>query len=318
LNGAYVTATRESRDQIIGNDLIATSRGVSADRLNDLFSEYQAVLPGLALFVKAFENGPAFFEYGSVVELLKALVERNDYESASAGDFAIFNSGPDAFLALYSVGFIGISDKSVDRYQFCHDGALANVSEIEMQRTVVVHPCYWQALNLNSPSDESSSLVIEVDDEVEDKFIRPEKTERVAHVKDIRTKQLGQVLEQLPTIELGSAGYSEFEDWVNRAVKIIFAGKLSNVQFKPNPGNIQQRDIVATNLSPDGFWRRILEDYETRQVVIEVKNFAELGRDDFRQMLSYMGGSYGRLGIVFYRPESEGMTAHERDWHQEI
>ncbi len=318
LNGAYVTATRENRDQIIGNDLVATSRGVSADRLNDLFSEYQTVLPELALFVKAFENGPAFFAYGSVVELLKVLVRRNDYESSSAGDFAIFNSGPDAFLALYSVGFVGIRDKSVDHYQFCHDGALANVSEIEMERAVVVPPCYWQALNLNSPADESSSLVIEVDDEVEDKFIRPEKAERVAHVKDIRTKHLGQVLEQLPKIELGREGYSEFEDWVNRAVKIIFAGKLGNVEFKPNQGDVQQRDIVATNLSPNGFWRRVLEDYETRHVIIEVKNYTELGRDDFRQMLSYMGGFYGRLGIVIYRSESEGMTVHERAWLQEI
>src|SRR6266849_266620 len=67
-----------------------------------------------------------------------------------------------------------------------------------------------------------------------------------------------------------------------------------------------------------GFWRRVFEDYESRQVTVEVKNYIEIGRDDFRQMLSYLSGAYGRFGIIVYRTESEGMTDKERAWLQEI
>jgi len=81
---------------------------------------------------------------------------------------------------------------------------------------------------------------------------------------------------------------------------------------------VQQRDIVATNVAQTGFWRRVFEDYETRQVTVEVKNYVEIGRDDFRQMLSYASGPYGRFGVIVYRTESEGMTDKERAWLQEI
>jgi hypothetical protein len=317
LNSAYVLAVRQGRRQIIDEDVLSSSRGISAERLDDLLKEYDTVFPGLRLFVRVFDNQSAFNSYGEVIALLEGAIKTERYESPVAADFALFGSAQEAFLALYSVGFLGLKDAASDHYHFCHDGASANLLTIEEQRNVAVHPCYWRALNAEVAVGRES-IVIEADDEAEEPGVLPESAKRVAHVQDVRTKRLGQVLEELPKIEIGQAGYSAFEDWVLRAVKMLFAGKLANIQFKPNAGNVQQRDIVARNVAPTGFWRRVFEDYETRQVTVEVKNYVELGRDDFRQMLSYSSGPYGRFGLIVYRTESEGMTERERAWLQEM
>jgi len=317
LNSAYVLAVRQGRHQIVDDDIASTSRSISADRLDDLLKEYDTVFPGLGLFVRVFENQPAFNHYAAILNLLEHAIKGERYESRLAVDFALFGSAQEAFLALYSVGFVGLRDATSDHYHFCHDGASANLLSIEPQRTVAIHPCYWRALNADAEVGEDS-IVIQADDEVEEAGIIPESSERVAHVRDVRTRRLGQVLEELPQIEIGHAGASAFEDWVLRAVRMLFAGKLMNTQFKPNSGNVQQRDVVATNVAQTGFWRRVFEDYESRQVTVEVKNYIEIGRDDFRQMLSYLSGAYGRFGIIVYRTESEGMTDKERAWLQEI
>lgn len=317
LNGAYQLAARQGRHHIIDDDIISTSRGISADRLDDLLKEYDTVFPGLGLFVHVFENQPAFSTYGGTCDLLDQALKNERYESRETADFALFGSPQEAFFALYSVGFLGLKDAASEHYHFCHDGAPANLLSIEPPRAVAIHPCYWRALNAQVDTDHDS-IIIEADDEVEEAGVIPESGERVAHFSDLRMKRLGQVLEDLPRIELGHAGAPIFEEWVLRAVRMLFAGKLANVQFKPNSGNVQQRDIVGTNVARTGFWRRVFEDYETRQVTIEVKNYIELGRDDFRQALSYASGVYGRFALIVYRTESEGMTDRERAWLQEI
>src|SRR5206468_2614020 len=98
----------------------------------------------------------------------------------------------------------------------------------------------------------------------------------------------------------------------------LFSGLLVNPELKPNQVAVQRRDIVATNMATGGFWRRIREDYESRQIVIEVKNYAELKPDDFRQVLSYSGRDYGRFSLIVNRAETEGLGDGERGWIREM
>ncbi len=79
-----------------------------------------------------------------------------------------------------------------------------------------------------------------------------------------------------------------------------------------------QRDIVATNMAPSGFWRRIYEDFGTRQMIFEVKNYESIRLDDYRQLLSYTGGPYGRFAVIVSRTSSEGVTETEREWIREM
>jgi hypothetical protein len=52
--------------------------------------------------------------------------------------------------------------------------------------------------------------------------------------------------------------------------------------------------------------------------VFEVKNYASLKADDFRQVLSYTTGEYGRFGIIVYRSEAEWPSTMEQGWIREL
>jgi hypothetical protein len=93
---------------------------------------------------------------------------------------------------------------------------------------------------------------------------------------------------------------------------------LNNIQPKPNPGAVQQRDIVATNTGAGPFWRRVLADFHARQLIFETKNYDQLKIDDYRQALSYKGGAYGSFAVLISRSENEGMSEHERAWLLEM
>lgn len=77
---------------------------------------------------------------------------------------------------------------------------------------------------------------------------------------------------------------------------------------------IQQRDVVATNMATVGFWKRILEDYKSRQVIFEVKNYEEIQPDDFRQALSYSSGEYGQFVVLVSRTNNELVSEREKGW----
>jgi hypothetical protein len=102
-------------------------------------------------------------------------------------------------------------------------------------------------------------------------------------------------------------------------VRVIFAAQLTNIELHPNGSSIQRRDVVATNLGRSEFWNRVLQDYGMRQVVFEVKNYRELGPDEYRQMLSYLTGEYGRAGFIITRDDNENLLAdRELPWMREL
>lgn len=309
LNQSYVNACREGRDRIIESDVEAAAKTISHDRLEDLLKEYDEVLPGLKSFVRSFENRLAFDQFEKVVTFLDERIQSSQYDEIGASDFALFGSGRQVLLELYGVGFIGLEDKGRGGFVFCHDGSRSEFDSFSGSLQTVVHPCYWKALALEAESS-SNEFMVKINDEYD--------TKSCADVKDLRTKQLGRIIDELPKVKFGKEGSSDFEDWVFRTIRILFSGKLSNPEIKPNPGAIQQRDIVATNMARDGFWKRIREDYGTRQVIFEVKNFDSLKIEDYRQVLSYTTGDYGRFAIIITRSVYEGVDEVERDWIREM
>jgi hypothetical protein len=101
---------------------------------------------------------------------------------------------------------------------------------------------------------------------------------------------------------------------VLRAVRLLFSGDLTNIELKPNPqAALSQRDIVATNNATSTFWRRIYEDYQSRQIIFECKNYEELTSDDFRQLLDYSTGEYGRFAVAVRRGKHEFLTEKEKE-----
>jgi len=306
LNDAYSNASRDSRQEIIEEDVYASATQISRNRLDDLIKEYDVVFPGLRLFVSLFHGRPALTRYDEVVRLFDEAIVASDYADTRARDFGVFNSGVEIMTALYSVGFIGIGDEHGRSFTFCHDGSASPLATVAKTRIVTVHPCYWKALELtgDTPPEE---IAVQINDEYNE-------APPARETKDFRVRLLGEILGALPRIRTGREAAADFEQWVLRAVRVLFSGRLSNPQLKPNPAGIQQRDVVATNLAKEGFWRRILEDYDSRQILFEVKNYEELEPEDFRQILSYLTGHYGRFAVVATRSQSEVPTNAEQGW----
>lgn len=86
------------------------------------------------------------------------------------------------------------------------------------------------------------------------------------------------------------------------------------MQLKPNPDAVNQRDIVGTNMAERGFWKRVYDDYKSRQVIFEVKNYADLELEDIRQVLSYTSGEYGTFALIVWRPTSEVLPETLKSW----
>ena len=305
LNEAYLTARRVNREAIIDEDVVKSATAISQHRLEDLCKEYDKVLPGLRLFVSAFRGQPASRPMGLVVDSLEKMADQNDYSESASRDLMLFKDGGEMFSALYSVGFVGLKDAISGNYTFCHDGTMRALVSVEAFRETLVHPCYWKALDI-SIKDEPLDVVIQIND---DYGVIPSE-----EIVELRLKRLGRLPEDLANIPTGKAGSRDFETWVVRVIRVLFSGALSNIEMKPNPNNaLNQRDVVGTNTEKTDFWRRILSDYQSRQIIVECKNYEELTPEDFRQVLDYSSGDYGRFSIVVRRGRNEALTENEKD-----
>ena len=305
LNQAFHLAARGRRTELIEDDIESVSLTISNSRLSDLLKEYEAVFPGLGIVISAFRGSTPSKKLHLVISELGRLVDENDYSEIGSGDLAVFGSGEVVFNALYSIGFLGFQDTGSGHITFRHDGGEADVRTEDPNQVITIHPCYWKALGLNQESV-AIEIITEIHDEYENR-VEPE-------VKDIRNRQLGTLISELSDVPLGQEGATQFEDWVFRSIRILFQGVLVNPELKPNRNAIQRRDVVATNMAQTGFWRRILDDYQSRQVVFEVKNYTDLKPEDYRQAISYMTNEYGRFLILVCRSGSEAVGKTEQGW----
>lgn len=305
LNQAYLNARRAGRDGIVATDVDKTALDISQHRLDDLFKEYDGVLPGLKSFVTAFKRQPVRRAFAAVTDDLQALVAESNYSQPSDRELTLFDTGGDMFAALYSVGFIGLKDEASNNYTFCHDGTMSTLVSIPASRETLVHPCYWKALD-GSTVEEDEATSIQVNDEY---AVPP-----TGPALDIRLQRLGRMPEELSGIPSGHAGSGKFEGWVLRAIRLLLSGQLTNIDLKPNPHNaLNQRDIVGTNATISTFWKRIYDQYGSLQVLFECKNYDEVTADDFRQVHDYMQGEYGRCAFVVRRGISDHLTPNEQD-----
>lgn len=311
LNQAFYNAARENRDRIILNDLEKTAKTISGNRLDDLRKEYSSIIPSLSFGISMFENGSPEMNYREALEKLDDMpvVLRSSHASTEAiQDFAILKS--DGMLrALYSVGFVGTHDENSNTFTFCHDGRQPD-REFTQQDRILVHPCYWIALNLSR-----NALAPEEAEQINDEY-----EIKVTSVSpQIRAQRIGTLMAELGEIEEGRDHADRFEGWSLSAIQTVFAGHLANVERKVNGNAVQRRDIVGTNLAKSPGWSRIEKDYGVRQVVFDAKNYGSVGRDEYRQMSTYLNGPYGRLGFLITRDEDEALRAGpELDWVREI
>ncbi|MCI5166180.1 MAG: hypothetical protein D3903_08805 [Candidatus Electrothrix sp. GM3_4] len=173
----------------------------------------------------------------------------------------------------------------------------------------LIHPCYWLALNLIEKTLEMSDA-----EDIYDEY----DIEVTSITEDQRNAKIEELLSRIRNINEGVKGAYDFEQWCFDSVKILFAGSLVNIELHPNKNKLQQRDIVATNQSEVPVWKRIYNDHKTRQVIFEVKNINELNRDNFRQINSYLSGTYGSVAFIICRGINNNLTRKEINWIKEL
>lgn len=316
LNNAFYHAFQHGRDVIHEEDTEYSATEISENRFCDLLKEYHAIFPGIERLARAFANGPGVWSSESAQTLLSNIAAAVDLTPEEAQHFAILGSAEGSVQALYSVGFLGIKDIGSARFKFCHDG---NQTKFENQPNAdyLVHPCYWRALNISGAEikPEDAEDLPPAATEIRDEF----DIEISSSTPEIRKHRIGQIIAALPTIPQGADGAGQFEDWCHQAISILFAAGLQNVELKPNAGATQRRDIVARNQGKTDAWQRILTDYSVRQAIFEIKNYTDLGPQEYRQMNSYLVRDYGSLGFIITRETDESLR-RDKDlaWVREI
>ena len=63
----------------------------------------------------------------------------------------------------------------------------------------------------------------------------------------------------------------------------------------------QIRDLIFYNNRSFDFLKDIYDQYEARQIVVELKNVESVQRDHINQLNRYMTDQFGRFGIIFTR-----------------
>lgn len=297
LNNAFQAAKKQSRTTITEEDLLASSKYISNVRYDDLSKEYSSVFPGIAILTRAFAGKGSRITIDEARSTVDSVMQRQDLEPQVVQHLRLLGSPDEILKALYAVGFIGLLDPS-GNFVFCHDGSKQEKFFSEAS-WLLVHPCYWTALDIRS-----EPLTADAAQEIYDEY----EITIASQSKEIRDKMVGRIVSELQEIDTGDEDAHVFEDWCKRAIELIFAGQLTNLQLRPNNNATSRRDIVATNEGLKGFWQRILKDYGTRQVVFEVKNYEKLTVNEYRQAFSYLGKEYGKCGFIVCRDKVKELT----------
>ena len=298
LNQAIYRASSRERERIVLDDLEASAQEISTTRLGDLHKEYKAILPGIRVLTQAFQGLDPEVSGAAAADVVRSVTEGTAADRAAQQHFEIVDDPYELLKSLYSVGFLGVRETTSGAFAFCHDGS-PPTRAIGPDESILVHPCYWIALGLRRRLL-ADAEVEEIQDEYEI-YINSETGE-------IRRAALSRYIAELDGVPTGEEGAAAFEEWCLKTARILFAGQLANIELHPNKQATQRRDIVGTVVAEQGVWKRILDDYKTRQVVFEVKNRTGLDAGDYRQVLSYLTDEYGNCGFIVNRDVDVELT----------
>ncbi|GKX45583.1 P-loop ATPase, Sll1717 family [Pectobacterium carotovorum] len=310
LNDAFLRASTYDRSKIVIDDIKATANTISQNRLNDLLKEYENVFPALDVFSLIFSNKKSDFSIKEASEIINSAFDIEEVSDKLKLQDLLLLEGPiQVIKRLYSIGFFGLYNIQSSSYIFCHDGKEPD-KEFTSDSRLLIHPCYWLALGVHE-----SEINPESADDIHDEY-----DIEVSSVSEEQRKQrIGSLLQELSNIPEGKDGAVDFEAWALKAIKILFATNLTNIELHSNKNGLQQRDIIATNLADTPVWKRIHTDYQSRQIIFEIKNYRDLGAPEYRQVNSYLYKDYGRLAFIINRDYSENLEKHkELTWVKEI
>jgi hypothetical protein len=292
---AVEEAQSKRHHHILVEDLLSARRRFSENRLKDLGDEYAENYPQLQLVLNRFFGLGRQFTINGITALIKKLLV-DDEVKTSCGKWIFRYTAPDRFIHLmYDIGFFGVREGDIVAFRSSGPEA-ANPPTLKETSTVVVHPSYTDALNLQNV------LVGNLDEsfELRSAGILTELPEAI-DIQEYQEK-LQALSDSLKALPHGQDHAAKFEEIVGTIIKLCFFKSLSNVQ--PHVRDIAGRvirDWVAANHSSGGFWEMVRLRYSATQIIWECKNFAELDAAAFHQAEYYMNEQIGTFVVVAFR-----------------
>ena len=291
-------AERSGSSKISLADVQRSAKEISENRLRDLFKEYTMMLPLLPAYAEVWRSGSVQRRVESLKGSIEARLETTRSSSQERQEWLVFRKDTSAALKQqYGVGLVGIQDRRTGAYSFCQDGR-PRMEEIFDSDQVMLHPAYWHGLDANGTQLETGTSQ-DIYDEYE--------IERQSDAPALRQRMLRERRNALTEIASGSSGATDLEEWCVEVIRICFAKSLRNVERQPVSTGTNRPDIVARNLGVSDFWNRVLDDYQSRQVVFEVKNKDDFDGNDIRQLKAYLTNGAGSIGFLVTRGGSENL-----------
>ena len=108
-------------------------------------------------------------------------------------------------------------------------------------------------------------------------------------------------LRKLPTGKDGNAD-KKYEDVMCQLLPSMLYPYLdfAAAQSRTDSG-VTIRDLIMYNGQQDPFLRGLFDDYQSRQIVFEMKNVAEVGREHIDQLNRYLTDGLGKFGVLVTR-----------------
>ncbi|MFD4767044.1 P-loop ATPase, Sll1717 family [Streptomyces niveus] len=297
-SNAVEAAQGAGHDRILLEDVQQARRRFSDNRFRDLGDEYSENYPQIATVLSRFYGLGNAFTFGGVESLIRKLF--NDPEVIRlCGSWLSPNASPEKFIRLlYDIGFVGIRAAGKSP-KFRALGPLdTSPPPVGDTTDIVVHRCYWDALDLQD------TLVRHLPEEIEFGSIGKiedlpgglDRTEYVDHIE--------MLIDEIKNIQVGPAGAADFEEVVGDVIRLCFFRSLENVEAKSRDAEGRVvRDWIASNRASGGFWEAMRTRYGATQVIWECKNYSELHADDFHQLSYYLNNFGGKLIVLVFRGE---------------
>lgn len=309
LNEAFLAGARHETQHLEFQHIESSADQISLNRFNDLIKEYSDEVPGLAAYAGAFRGKDPEQSVKNAISYLEEIFSKGSTNSKVQQDIFILEDAKSAIPALYSVGFLGIQEGVTGKFVFCHDGRSAN-KEFQMGDAILVHPCYWMAINCNRTTlspEEAEEIYDEYDIEISSK------------TPEIRAQKIDALIDSLNSINEGFEQSALFEEWCVKAIRICFARGLRNVDLIPSRTEKGRKHVIGTNLGEYGFWKRILEEYSAKQVVFNICNYHSLERIDYDSTVKGLDSECGKFAVVVSRDKNEDLYAGvDLEWVREI
>ncbi|SMY37497.1 P-loop ATPase, Sll1717 family [Photobacterium andalusiense] len=307
LNDAFLRAGSQNRTNIIFEDIDATAKTISNNRLNDLHKEYETVFPALERFTKCFSNEPQEVTLNIACDLINKALDNNDVSDKLLKQDLILSDNPAQVIQrLYSVGFIGLYNDTSSSYVFCHDGKDPD-RDFNPDSKLLIHPCYLLALN-----NQNIGLNINNAEDIHDEY----DIEVSSIDKEFRKQKIGTLISDLNKIAEGHEEQLDFYSWVLKSIKVLLAAELVNIEITQK-NNFST--ISATNIGNKDIWNEILNEYKCSEVFINIYNKQGLSRNDYLSISDKIFNKDIKLAFIINRDKDNNISKDtELKWVREI